>query len=279
MKLKEAFEPRCIHRHTARTHPSCFKEGVPVQYILDKPSNVLVLDIETLPILAYVWNVWNVDISPIHIEKHVCLLSYSAKWLDDDRIISDVLTPKEAKDRNDKRIAEGMWKLIDAADAIITHNGKRFDIRQLNARFWKHHLHRPSSYKLIDTLTAAKSAFGLTYNSLSFIAAYKELQGKLDTDFELWRQCDRGDRDSLQYMRDYNEQDVFLQEQVYMEMRDWIPNHPNFAVLNHKTDVCPVCLSARYESIGMYTTNKLQYPEYRCSDCGSTWHDTKVKKE
>lgn len=280
MNITELFEPKCIHRHTAKTHPNCFKEGKPIKLMENKSSKVLVFDIETLPIIAYVWQVWDTNVSTSQIIKDWCVLSWSAKWLGSDKILSNVLTPREAVTRNDKRLVESFWKLLEEADVVIAHNGKRFDIRKLNTRFWKNKLGRPSSYKIIDTLTSAKSSFGLTYNKQDFIAKFLGIQEKLDTDFELWAECDRGRSEALKYMVDYNEQDVRMLEQIYLEMREWIPNHPDLRVYSQEEDdCCPVCLSKSCEDIGVFTANKLQYKEYRCSDCGSIWHDSASIKE
>lgn len=278
-KLTELFEPKCIHRHTAKTHPHCFENGKPVIREALTPPSVLVLDIETLPILGYSWGVWNQNIYPAMIKKDWCILSYSAKWLGDDRIISDVLTSKEAVNRDDERIVRGIWKLLEKANVTVTHNGKRFDIKKINTRFWKNGLHKPSSFKTIDTLIAAKSVFGLTYNSLEQIAKFIKADEKLETDFELWAACDVGDKEALQKMKEYNQQDVFTQEQIYMSMREWIPNHPDFGVYQNLKDVCPVCLDTNFDEIGYYVANIYRYKEYRCSSCGNVWHDTHSIKE
>lgn len=281
MKIEDIFKPKCKHRHTERTHPNCFRNGQPIAEGEESPriAKVLVFDVETLPLLYYGWNVWNENIYPQQIVKDWCILSYSAKWMGDNRIISDILTPKEAITRDDKRLVTGFWNLLEDADVVVTHNGKRFDIKKLNTRFWKNGLHRPSSYKVIDTLTAAKSVFGLTYNKLDFIAKFIGAQEKLETEFELWAACDRGEDSALKYMREYNEQDAVIQEKIYLEMREWIPNHPDLGIYEKLEGVCPVCLSKSIKQIGLYTTNKKQYPEHRCSDCGSVWHDTKQLKE
>lgn len=273
------FEPKCKHRHTARTHPKCFENGKPIQEKKPEDMKVLVFDIETLPIVAYVWKVWDENIGMNQIIKDWCVLSWSAKWLGDDKIISDVLTPKEVSKRDDKRLVGAFWKLLDEADVVIAHNGKRFDIRKLNTRFWKNGLNRPASYKIIDTLSSAKASFGLTFNKQDFIARFLGIQEKLDTDFELWAACDNGDKEALQYMLEYNEQDVRMLEEIYYEMRNWIPNHPDLSVFAKEKEVCPVCLEGDFKEISLYTANKLQYPEFRCKNCGSTWHSTKAVKE
>ena len=272
------FEQRCSHRHTISSHPHCFNPDGTVK-TNDRMSStkVLILDVETLPILGYSWGVWNQNIYPNQVVKDWCILSYSAKWLGDDRIISDVLTPKEAELRDDKRIVTAFWNLLNSASVTVSHNGKRFDLRKVNARFWKNGLHRPASYKIIDTLTSARSIFGLTYNKLDFIAKFIGADEKIETNFELWRGCDLGDKESLKQMKEYNEQDVFTLEEIYMRMREWIPNHPDLGVYQNLSGVCPVCLCDKFSVIGTYVTKKKQFNEYRCSQCSSIWHETNNK--
>jgi transposase-like protein len=239
---------------------------------------VLVMDIETLPMIGYIWSPWQQDVRKEQLIKDWCILSWAAKWLDDPRMMCDCLTPKEVVSRNDHRIVKSMWALMDDADVIIAQNGKKFDIPKLNTRFWKYQMPQPSSYKVIDTLDAARRAFGVTYNSLDYLGEYLGAGRKLKTEFQLWVDCDGGDRVALGKMREYNERDVTLLEDVYLKMRGWVPNHPKFQIYDKIIGVCPVCLDPNTKEIGLYTASVRQYPEYRCSHCGAIWHDTKAIK-
>jgi hypothetical protein len=171
-----------------------------------------------------------------------------------------------------------MWKLFDDADIIIAQNGKKFDIPKMNTRFWKYGMPRPSSYKIIDTLDAARRAFGMTYNSLDYLGEYLGAGRKLKTEFDLWIKCDNGDKESLEKMQEYNENDVILLEEVYLKMRGWMPNHPKFTAYEKVEGVCPVCFDSNIKNIGLYTAVVKQYQEFRCSHCGSVWHNTKPEK-
>lgn len=280
MKKLELFQQKCKHRHTIKTHPRCFNEDGTLKVEREREmSKVLIFDVETLPIVAYVWKVWQEDIPDVRIIKDWCILSWSAKWLHDDKIISDVLTKREALTRNDERLVENFWLLLNEADVVVAHNGKRFDIKRVNTRFWKHKMKKPSSYKVIDTLASVKSVFSLNHNSQNAVAKFLDIQEKLDTEFQLWEDCDHGVTDALHYMVDYNEQDVRMLEEIYLSMREWIPNHPDLKVYQGVTEGCPVCLSTSYQDIGYYVAKKKRYPEHRCDDCGSIWHDAKEKKE
>jgi predicted RNA-binding Zn-ribbon protein involved in translation (DUF1610 family) len=244
---------------------------------LSENIRVLVFDIETLPIVAYTWGTWNVNINKEQIIKDWAVLSWSAKWLNDIHMITDCLTPQEALDRDDKRITQSLWNLLDKANVVIVQNGRKFDIPKMNARFWKYEFPQPSSYKVIDTCDAAKRAFGMTYNSLDYLGEYLRIGRKIKTEFQLWVDCDLGDKKAIKIMQEYNEGDVLLLEDVYNKMKAWIPGHPKFTLYDKMFDKCPVCFG-EYEEIGVYSATQKQYKEYRCLECGVVFHDTKCIK-
>jgi hypothetical protein len=268
------------------------KEGVKTQkyychghqgYFLDRdePENyfpaVLLLDIETLPMVGYFWDVHEIEIRPEQIIKDWCILSWSAKWLTDNKIMSNILTPEEVSSRDDKRLMEGFWKLLDEAQIVIGQNCKKFDLKKLNSRFFFNGMYPPSSYKVIDTLLAARTIFGETFNNLDTLAKKMGFSGKIKTDFSLWTECDNSNPKSLDKMRKYNEHDVELLEAVYLKMRPWIPNHPNFTIYEKVIGRCPMCFG-NYENIGAYTAAKKQYDEFRCTQCHAVFHSTKPIK-
>ena len=113
------------------------------------------------------------------------MLSWSAKWLDSNETFSAVLTPEEALHEDDTRIVKDLWILLDEADVVIAHNGKKFDVPKCNARFIVAGLAPPSFYKQIDTLDIAKKQFGFSSNKLDALAGYFGFKTKLDTSFEL----------------------------------------------------------------------------------------------
>ena len=263
-------------RFYCHEHRGFFSEA---DTVLDLFPAVLLLDIETLPIIGYVWDVYDVNIRPEQIIEDWCLLGWSAKWLLDDKMISDILSPREALKRNDKRLVGKIWALLDEADVIIGQNVRRFDLRKLNSRFLKHGIAPPSSYKTVDTLIAARSAFGQTFNKLDSLAKYLGYAGKTETNFKLWADCDAGDTKALEKMRRYNENDVLLLEKVYLKMRAWIPNHPRFTAYEKVKNVCPVCFGP-ITNIGYYQAAVKKYPEFRCQgDCGAVFHSTRPARD
>ena len=244
---------------------------------------ILLFDIETTPMPVWVWDFGKQYVPPTNLVKdednkqrvwHV--LSWAAKWLYDDNVMSDIVTPKESINRDDSRVLNSIWKILDEADIVIAHNGDRFDLRKLNARFILNDMPPPSPYKSIDTLKIARKEFAFSSNKQDFLTKTFGLDEKLKTDFQLWIDCMNGDKKALDNMLNYNERDVVGLEQVYLKLRPYIKNHPNLGVLMDE-NVCPSCGSKSIKaSNATYFTSSNEFPVYRCGGCQSPFIRSKT---
>lgn len=235
------------------------------------PAKVLLFDIETSPIIAYLWSKWQQGIQDDDIIEDWSILCFSAKWLFDDKIMSFQLTKKELKTRDDSRIVRELWSLLDEADIVIAHNGQRFDIKKANSKFIENRLNLPSSFQVIDTLLHARKKFAMTSNKLDFLGEKLGVGRKLDTPKGMWRMIMEGDYDMLDKMAEYCNQDVFLLEDVYLTMRAYIQPHPNMGLyIEENAQACTCCGSQNISNTGKsYTTTMNTYDLLRCVDCGS----------
>lgn len=245
-----------------------------------RASKILVLDIETAPTKAYVWGLWKQNIGINMIDRDWYMLSWAAKWLGDGSVMANALPDYkryELDKENDVRIVRSIWKMLDRADVVIAHNGKRFDIPKLNARFLYHGMKPPSPYKVVDTLQTARAAFKFTSNKLDYLAQHLGVGKKIDTGgFELWEKCMKGDRDAWEDMVEYNIADVMILEDVYMKLRPWIKPHPNLGLYTDSNEmVCPTCGSSHVHKRGHYYTNVGRYQRYNCTSCGA-WSKERV---
>ncbi len=275
-------ELRCIHRHNIKEHPKCFKNGLIKCDNVPQKRNakILMLDIETSLMSVLCWGIWEQNISIESILQDWHLICWSAKWLFDDKITADVLTPEEAKEHNDKRISENMWKLLDQADIVITHNGNSFDLKRLNTRFIKHGILPPRPYQSIDTLKVAKEHFNFSSNKLDYINEFLGLEKKKDASFELWIKCFFGDPKALSEMVDYNIKDTEILEDLYLRFRPFIKGHPNMNLWNvENVSVCPNCGDEHLDWKGHYYTYTGRYKAFRCANCGATGRARQIDLE
>ena len=243
----------------------------------EKPNvKILIFDIENAPIKAYVWNtqVWKAYVGHNQIERDWFMLTWSAKWLYDNELIHDKLTPEEAKAGDDSRLVKNLWHLFDEADIIVAHNLDKFDMPMANTRFILNGLPPVRPYQTIDTLKIARQNFRFTHNKLDYLGELFGLGHKITTTFELWVECMEGNKKALQEMLDYNDQDVLLLEEVYLKLRGWAKSHPN---MNFYTEdkVCSCCGSRNLKAKGVYRTSVNEYQTWKCSDCGGFSRENK----
>lgn len=235
-----------------------------------KQPKILLLDCETSPLQVLAWGTWKQHIPHTSIIEDSFLICWSARWLFDSNMMCDVLTPQEAIDKNDNRIVNSAWKVLEQSDLIIAHNGKRFDLPYLNYRFVMNGLKPPSPFQVIDTLEKARKHFKFSSNRLDYLGTLIRNKGKIKTDIELWKGCLDGKEESLNQMLEYNKEDVNLLEEVYLFMRPFLHSHPNTAIYQEATEPsCPTCGSVDITECGHYTTMVNRYLAFRCNSCGA----------
>ena len=157
--------------------------------------------------IAYVWGLWKQNIPIDRIIQDWSVICWSAKWLGEGDVISSFVDTGFAG-TVERDVVSMMWKLLDEADVVVAHNAKRFDVPKMNAKFIEYGLKEPSPYKVVDTLAIAKSRFKFTSNKLDYITQLFGHEGKHETNFQLWVDCMKGDREALMRMVEYFEKDV-----------------------------------------------------------------------
>lgn len=240
--------------------------------VLQSPAKILILDIETAPLRSYTWGLWKQNIGLNQIISDFYIISWAAKYLGEDYVYSDVLTPTEAIEEDDERIMKTLWGHLNNCDVVIAHNGVKFDIPKINTRFVLHDIMPPSPYKQIDTLLTARNVFGFTSNRLDYLAKFFGYGGKETTDFSLWEECMVGNPKALEYMVFYNRNDVVILEKVYLKLRPHMRNHPNVTLYIDEAEMsCPHCGSKHIHPIEdkYFMTQAVRYQAYRCDDCKS----------
>lgn len=246
-------------------------------------ARTLILDIETAPILANVWRTWKENVGLDQIRADWYILSFSAKWLDNKKVF--YYDQSRAPNIEDDTFLMGkLHKLLDEADFVVAHNGRRFDLKKINARFIIKGFPPPSPYRIIDTLDIAKGSFAFTSNRLAYLTdtlcTTKKLSHAKYPGFSLWKACLAGDKEAWKEMRAYNVQDVLSLEELYLKLRAWDPAHPNVGALDDpEVPTCPKCGGQHLTQRGFRYTQVGKYARFQCNDCfgwsrGRTMHNS-----
>ncbi len=246
----------------------------------NKPK-VLLVDIETAPLISYTWGMWQQNIALNQIKSDWHLLSWSAKWLGDSPNKIMYMDQRNAKNvEDDKEILKGIWKLLDECDIVISQNGISFDIKKLNARFILNGFSPPSSFKHIDTLRIARKKFAFTSNKLEYMSTklckkFKKLKTKKFVGFELWKQCLIGNLAAWKEMELYNKFDVLSLEELYNKLIPWDNKAVDFNLYTEGNNNTCKCGGTKFQKYGFHYTTAGKYQRFKCSKCGSEIRSSK----
>lgn len=239
-----------------------------------KAPGILTIDIESSPLEAYVWGLWEQNVGLDFIKTEWTILSYAAKWLGEKKIhYGDTGGRGARKTRDDKKLVGEIRALLDDADIVVAQNGKRFDVRKINARLIEHGYKPPAPFRVVDTLIVAKKHFAFTSQKLAWTSKHltdsPKSEHKKFPGFELWTECLKDNPEAWAEMRKYNRQDVVSTEKVYLRLLPWIDNHPNIGAYQPSVDpVCPKCGSDNLQKMGTRVLQQGRYPRYQCQNCG-----------
>jgi len=261
------------------------KSKVTIEEEVPKPRDprVLLWDIETAPILAYLWGAYEQNLL---WKKHDWyLLTIAWKWLGEDTVHVAGLDEYEMYDidpQDDYPLVALAWALFNEADIVVAHNGVSFDTKKAHARMIIQGFDPPSPFKQVDTLNLAKANFAFTKNNLDELCRDLGIGEKINTGgIELWRDIvDHDDPKAWALMKKYNKNDVVILEELYLRLRPWAKNHPNLATIANRPDACNTCLSTTggFQVRG-YTYTAVSYRiSYRCNACGKYQSGRKIFK-
>jgi hypothetical protein len=235
--------------------------------------NIGVLDIETSPYECYTWGLWdqNIGLEQVKVERTV--LSFAYMPLGGKPVYE--YTGGRGRDhvRDDRLLLKKLWKILDDADILIVQNGKKFDLKVINARMAMYGMQPYSPVRIVDTLQVAKKHFGFSSNKLAWLSKHltdtpksehKEFPG-----WELWLECLKDNAKAWAVMKKYNIRDIIATAKVYLKLRPWMDNHPNIGVYaDGKLDGCPACGSHKLQQRGVAVTQASKYPRFHCQECG-----------
>ena len=245
---------------------------LPEEILEKKTPKVLVIDIETSTMLVEAYGLFDQNIPITKIARDWFILSFAARFLDETE--THYLDIRDEKDFNDHNLLMVIHSLLSKADVVMGHNAKKFDVKKINARFLKHNMSPPSSYRVIDTLTIAKKHFALSSNKLDYIAKYLGCTPKYKThkftQEQMWQECLLGNVEAWEENKIYNLQDIETTVEVWEKLKVW-DKTINWSIFtgSHKCS----CGSTGLDSSGDVFTNNGIFQRLTCSKCGKEFKD------
>lgn len=240
-----------------------------------KRLNVLVLDIETAPMLAYVWDLWdikNIGLDQVVHDRYV--LSHGSMWWGQPETFQYHDQFGEGIE-NDKRLLKLLWKRLEKADVVITQNGQWFDSRRINARYIFHGIKPPAPFKHYDTYQLLKRVADFPSNKLEYFARklnrkFKKLAHKDFPGFSLWREFMKNNRKARKSMKEYNAHDVFSTDELATNTMAYAPeSFPDFFDVSDRSLECGRCgFEGQMQEVKPARGKSNKRHQYRCPRCG-----------
>jgi hypothetical protein len=231
---------------------------------------VLTLDLERLP-GRFTRDIWEgrdlARVNYLHPDRWTELpstLCASWKWHGDKRV--GFVAAWEDDDPH--HVARVMWQQIEAADVVVTFNGRRADLKWLRQDWAMAGLGLPTPWRDVDLFVVARREFAFESKSLAHLCARLGLPGKHGHyNADEARAAMAADGPERRRLVRYNRQDSRITEAVFDRLRPYVRGI-NFGLFREdEARCCPSCGSENIVPAGFATTAVTRYPAYRCEDC------------
>lgn len=234
--------------------------------------NVVVFDIETCPGTSYFWSTRDqyLPLERVITPGHIISVGwqsvaggatqYADAWPHDDR-------------KSRKAMITKIHAVLETADAIVTFNGKGFDMRKLNGEFILFGLRPLPKVPHIDLYQTVKT-LGLLSGKLDYALQFYGEGSKGKTGgFALWRGYMRGDEKCRKRMETYNKRDVRRTKALYKRLGPYITNHPRF----HDHPACPRCGTKHPKRDGYRRLEFFKIEKFQCQKCWKRYEGRRSK--
>lgn len=232
------------------------------------PSKILFIDIEWAPAVAYVWRMWDENISPEQLIDAGGMLCFCAHFEGE----KDFQFYSKWQ-HGSKGMAKAARRLLEEASAVVTYNGDKYDLPKLKGEILLAGLTPPPPPVSIDVIKTVKQ-FGFVMNRLAYIGPLLKVGSKVKHEgFHLWKEVLAGVPKAQRKMRTYCIQDVRLLKDLYNKVRPFITKHPHLGA----PKACSNCQSTAIQSRGYRRTKTCKIQRIQCQKCGA-WQDGQREK-
>jgi len=234
-------------------------------------KKILVLDLETSPMLAYVWGLGEQHVRHGQLKRGsniVDIISVAYSWMDEEEIH---VMGWGYEEQDSRPMMEKLDELINEADIVIGKNNERFDNKQINFHRWYHNRDGMPDWltKSDDLEKHLRRHLRLPSQSLDYISDLLGLGGKEKMEFSDWVNIvEKHPTEGLkayEKMLHYNKKDVADTKAIWKySMKHFIPKH-NMGV-SLEGQVCRACGSTNLAWDGSTYSGGVMYKKFKCRD-------------
>jgi len=242
---------------------------------------ILFFDVETCPVLAWVWKTgYKMSISHDQIKKgqKFDIICICWKWDGESKVhyLDWGINKQDSSD-----MIEEFTKVVEQADIVVAHNGDKFDIKQINTqRLLKGQdpIAWPTSE---DTLKQFRKYFAFPSYKLDYLCKTLFRTGKGNMHFQDWIDIvERHDQKALDKMINYCKKDVILLARLFNRAKKFFAPKVNVGLISGTGKLsCPRCGSLDSVSKGIRRTLTRQYQTRKCLACKHVYKGDLVSRE
>ncbi len=234
--------------------------------------NIVCLDIETCPGKSYFWSTRDqyLPLERIIEPGHIVAVGWKILGHGPTQY-ADAWPYNDRKSRKD--MIRQIHAVLETADAIVTYNGKGFDMRKLNGEFILFGLKPLPKIPHIDLYQTAKG-LGLVSGKLEYVLKHygEGTKGKTGG-FALWQGYMEGDEKCRHRMRIYNKRDVRRTSALHTRLSPYITNYPRL----HDHPNCPRCGSKDTKRDGYRRLEFFKVEKFQCQKCWKRYEGRRSK--
>jgi len=193
---------RCKHGHSYLEHPNCFKTEI----LFDGKKVKL--------------GFFDIEFANSFKGQYGIILSYAIKEYE-KKVFSQHIKQKHLRsDVLDKELLKSLLKRLKEFDIIVTYYGTKCDLPYVRTRClrWGFSFIPYGYLKHIDMYYIVKSKLSLNRNTLENACHLLGIKGKNHVDGETWVKAVTGNKKALMYIREHNERDVVILEELYNKL-------------------------------------------------------------
>lgn len=238
---------------------------------------VLVYDIETTPVLAWIWRcgeqyVRHPQLHEDYNQTKIICITY--RWMHQKKAKALVY---DIKKQCDKKILVEFSKLVGKADVVLGKNSARFDDKHINFRLFQNKLDPiPDWSKKCDDLERwMRRTFNMQSFALDYFAKLTTGAGKNDMCMQDWIDIVlHKDRKKLKKMVDYGLKDADDTAELIERVQPYVK--PKYNMAQHYGDIrCTNCGSKNIHKNGIRAGRQ----NYYCKEHGGHAGSALIRKD
>ena len=231
---------------------------------------MLALDIETAPLTAYAWGLWDQNIGINQVIDWGRIICFSAQWYGSKTVIFK----SEYHDSPEEMFAT-LHQLLDEADVVTGWNSDAFDLPWIEGELQLRGFTAFSPVHKLDLMKHFRRHSKFASKKLAVVSErFLHTTKVTNPGMQMWRDCIEQDvdpevkRKAWNLMRKYAKKDTALLWPIFDSVKSWIKLPVPMVVSDDGEPRCRFG-HTNIQLRGESKTQRMTYQRFQCNECGA----------